>query len=109
MLSSVSSVHCDATYKTARGRFELYGLIGTIDGAGFPLAYLMLDVKKPCDEVQNLTCTEALSGFFRSIQDKGLNPRYFYTDKDFAEMNAAKEVRLWSAVEERNRIKNMIS
>jgi hypothetical protein len=92
VLQSVSSVHCDATYKTARGRFELYGLIGTIEGAGFPLAYLMLDVRKPCDEVQNVTCTEALTGFFCSIRDKGLHPHYFYTDKDFAEMNAAKEV-----------------
>lgn len=95
MLHSVSSVHCDATYKTAQGRFELYGLIGTVEGAGFPLAYLMLDITKVSgDEGQHLTCTEALSGFFHSVREKGLNPHYFYTDKDFAEMNAAKEVCL---------------
>jgi hypothetical protein len=95
MLLSTSGIHCDATYKTARGRFELYGIIGTLEGAGFPLAYLMLDTTKVHgDEDQHVTRTEALSGFFSSLRNKGLHPQYFYTDKDFAEMNAAKEVGL---------------
>jgi hypothetical protein len=93
MLHTASSVHCDATYKTAKGRFELYGIIGTFEGAGFPLAYLLLDITKaPSNEAQQFTRTEALSGFFCSIRNKGLHPQYFYTDKDFAEMNAATEV-----------------
>ena len=95
MLHIASSVHCDATYKTAKGHFELYGIIGTFEGAGFPLAYLMLDTTKAPsadDEDQPFTLTEALTGFFCSIRDQGLHPQYFYTDKDFAQMNAAKEV-----------------
>lgn len=93
MLQSASSVHCDATYKTAKGRFELYGIIGTFEGAGFPLAYLMLDITKdPNDETQHITRTDALTGFLSSLCNQGLHPQYFYTDKDFAEMNAAKKV-----------------
>ncbi|CAG8835319.1 2316_t:CDS:1, partial [Racocetra persica] len=40
---SITEVHCDAIYKTAKGRFELYGLIANFEGSGYPLAYLILD------------------------------------------------------------------
>jgi transposase-like protein len=85
-------VHCDATYQTAKGRFELYGIVGSIKGAGFPIAYLILSTKASNNEEQMEPRTKALAGFFRSLCDKGLRPQYFYTDKDFAEINAAKEV-----------------
>jgi hypothetical protein len=53
----------------------------------------MLDITNPpSNDIQQFTRTEALTGFFSSIYNKGLNPQYFYTDKDFAEMNAAKKV-----------------
>lgn len=91
-LLSVSNIHCDATYKTAKGRFELYGIIGNVEGAGFPMAYLILNTTKtPSDEQQTGLRTKALSDFFHSLRDKGLQPQYFYTDKDFAEINATKE------------------
>ena len=55
----------------------------------------MLDIAKaPSDDFQYSMRTEALTGFFSSLCDKGLHPQYFYTDKDFAEMNAAKKVWL---------------
>ncbi|CAG8816742.1 39312_t:CDS:2, partial [Gigaspora margarita] len=42
-------------------------------------------------ESQEYLRTNALADFFNSIQSHGLNLSYFYTDKDFAEINAAKE------------------
>ncbi|KAF0402096.1 ATP-dependent DNA helicase pif1 [Gigaspora margarita] len=45
-IKSIFEVHCDATYKTAKGRFELYGIICCFEGAGYPLAYLILDTTK---------------------------------------------------------------
>ncbi|CAG8739976.1 14067_t:CDS:2, partial [Racocetra fulgida] len=36
--------------------------------------------------------TEALTGFFLTLRNKGLNPTFFYSDKDFAEITAAKNV-----------------
>ncbi|CAG8543073.1 4894_t:CDS:2 [Ambispora gerdemannii] len=48
-LLPLSSVHCDATYKTARGCFELYGIISNVEGAGFPIAYLALNTTKAQD------------------------------------------------------------
>lgn len=55
----------------------------------------MLDILKNDDDGgQHFNRTEALAGFFSTLCNKGLHPQYFYTDKDFAEMNAAKEVGL---------------
>ncbi|CAG8852970.1 35008_t:CDS:2, partial [Gigaspora margarita] len=94
-IKQMSEIYCDAIYKTAKGRFELYGLICDIKGAGYPLAYLILDTTKISDEEpQNERRTRALSGFFDSIRCRGLYPDYFYTDKDFSEINAAKQI--WS-------------
>ncbi|CAG8660191.1 2192_t:CDS:1, partial [Ambispora gerdemannii] len=71
-LLPLSSVHCDATYKTAKGRFELYGIIGNVEGAGFPVAYLILNTTKaPNNDEQTGLRTKALVGFLRSLYDKG--------------------------------------
>ncbi|CAG8655579.1 624_t:CDS:1, partial [Scutellospora calospora] len=39
----ITEVYCDAIYKTAKGRFELYRLISNFEDSGYPLAYLILD------------------------------------------------------------------
>ena len=55
----------------------------------------MVDIlKNDSDGSQQINRTEALAGFFSTLRNKGLHPQYFYTDKDFAEINAAKEVGL---------------
>ncbi|CAG8519174.1 11731_t:CDS:2 [Ambispora gerdemannii] len=52
-LLPLSNVHCDATYKTTKGHFKLYGIISNIEGAGFPVAYLILNTTKaPNNEEQ---------------------------------------------------------
>ncbi|CAG8495229.1 11688_t:CDS:2 [Scutellospora calospora] len=33
-ITQYTEVHCDATYKTAKGQFELYRIVGNIEGAG---------------------------------------------------------------------------
>lgn len=93
LTKNMLELHCDATYKMAKGRFELYGLVGNIEGMGFLLGYLILDTTKASNsEAQEGLRTEALTGFFHAFHSKGLNPIYFYTDKDFAQRNAAKNV-----------------
>ncbi|KAF0497176.1 ATP-dependent DNA helicase pif1 [Gigaspora margarita] len=91
-LLPVSSVHFDATYKTARGRFELYGIISNTNSVGFPLAYLLLNTTNATDNEQVGLRTKALIGFLSSLCNKGLHLQYFFTNKNFAEINAAKEV-----------------
>ena len=72
--------------KTNALGFELYAVIGQIDGAGYPMAYLFLDNAKKDDGMR----TTILADFFKQLYDHGLqNPEFFLTDKDFAQINAA--------------------
>ncbi|CAG8771363.1 366_t:CDS:2, partial [Racocetra fulgida] len=43
--------------------------------------------------------TKALTDFFYTFRNKGLNPSYFYTDKDFAEITAAKNIWLLTNIQ----------
>jgi len=72
--------------------FELYAVIGQKNGSGYPLAYLFLDNSKKGDGVRTLI----LAGFFNSLKHKELNPEFFLTDKDFAQINAALQV--WPSI-----------
>ena len=87
-VKDVREIHVDATYKTAKGRFELYAIVGQFQGSGFALGYLILDVHGD----NELTKTAVLTEFFRHFRNIGLNPDFIFTDKDFAEINAAKSV-----------------
>ncbi|CAG8631837.1 27086_t:CDS:2 [Gigaspora margarita] len=80
----VSSIHCNATYKTTKGH--------SVHGAGFPVAYLMLNTTNASDNAQIGLRTKALTGFLSSLCNKRLQLRHFFIDKDFAQINASKEV-----------------
>ncbi|POG79087.1 hypothetical protein GLOIN_2v1808840 [Rhizophagus irregularis DAOM 181602=DAOM 197198] len=71
----------DATYKTNALNFELYAVIGQIDGARFAAAYLFLDNAKKDEGVR----TEILTAFLTNLKK---------LDKDWSQINAAKIV--WS-------------
>jgi hypothetical protein len=85
-LKDVKEIHIDATYKTAKGRFELYGIIGEKYGTGFALGYLILDVVGELESTKTMILTEFLSKF----KELKLEPEYIFTDKDFAEINASR-------------------
>src|SRR5437764_12853044 len=82
---NVKEIH---TYKTAKGRFELYAIVGQFQGSGFALGYLILDAHKDIE----LTKTTILTEFFNHIQNLGLYPEFIFTDKYIAEINAARAV-----------------
>jgi hypothetical protein len=69
--------------------FELYAVVGQHDGAGFSMAYLFIDNSKK----NNGACTGILTNFFESLYNMGLNNiRFFITDKDMAQISAAKKI-----------------
>jgi len=75
--------------KTNALRFELYAVVGQIDGCGYPLAYLFLDNAKKSDGIRKAILCE----FFQSLKEGGLtNLKLFLTDKDWAQINAALQV-----------------
>src|SRR5437764_15306350 len=61
---NVKEIH---TYKTAKGRFELYAIVGQFQGSGFALGYLILDAHKDIE----LTKMTILTEFFNHIQNLG--------------------------------------
>ncbi|CAG8765012.1 2470_t:CDS:1, partial [Ambispora leptoticha] len=38
----ITTIVVDATYNTNRLKYELYAILGIVDGAGFPLSYLFV-------------------------------------------------------------------
>ena len=75
--------------KTNALKFELYAIIGQIDGAGFAAAYLFLDNVKKDEGVR----TEILTKFLYNLKILGLQfVDCFLTDKDWSQINAAKAV-----------------
>ena len=89
-LKNVKEIHLDTTYKTAKGRFKLYGIIGEKYGIGFALRYLILDVVEELESTKTTILTE----FLLKFKELGLEPEYIFTDKNFAEINASHSV--WS-------------
>ena len=67
----------------------MYAVIGQIDGCGYPMAYLFLNNAKKSDGIRTAILTE----FFHSLKQYGLtNLRFFLTDKDWAQINAAQQI-----------------
>ena len=87
----IEEAHVDATYKTAKGRFELYGVVGEINGSGFPLAYCLMDTSRHSGNNESIR-TQLLIEFFQALRNRSLIPKFIFTDKDFAEINAAQLV-----------------
>ena len=66
---------------------ELYNLHAEMNGTGFPLAYLFLENNGKCGEGIRTTIIQS---FLSKLRDIGLHPEFILTDKDFAQINAAR-------------------
>jgi hypothetical protein len=68
---------------------ELYVLMAEHDNAGIPLAYLLLSTAASIEKDKRKS---VLASFLSTIRDKyNLIPRFIHTDKDMAEIIAARE------------------
>ena len=75
----------DATYNTNKQKYELYGALAIVDGTGFPVSYLFLATGR------NRPVTRVITEWFEMLKTKRLeNIQTFYTDKDLAQINAAR-------------------
>jgi hypothetical protein len=85
----ISEYGMDATYNTNNMGFELYMYVlhAEINGTGFPLSYLFLENNGKCKDGVR---TAILQKFLTIFRDQGLQPKFFLTDKDFAQINAVR-------------------
>ncbi|PKY27979.1 hypothetical protein RhiirB3_443922 [Rhizophagus irregularis] len=81
------AIEIDATYGTNNLAWELYAIMGVIDGTGFPLSYLIISVGK------NRNITGILTQWMQALKERNMrNFPFILTDKDFSEINAAQTV-----------------
>ncbi|CAG8855932.1 37771_t:CDS:1, partial [Gigaspora margarita] len=77
----------DSTYGTNRLKYELFAILGTIDGSGFPLSYFFLEPKCPYGK------THAIATWFQSLKENGIqNVKTILTDKDRGQISAANKI-----------------
>src|SRR3954451_9611329 len=70
-------------------KFELYAVLAKVDGIGLLLAYLFLENNGNCE---NSVRTDIIINFLLQLKICGLEPDFFITDKDFAQISAARFV-----------------
>jgi hypothetical protein len=77
--------------KTNRLRYELDVILVEECGTAFPISYCFL---QSCSEVNvPWKRRNALRDWMGQLRDKGLNPRFVFSDKDLAQLSAAQIVR----------------
>ncbi|CAB4442178.1 unnamed protein product [Rhizophagus irregularis] len=82
---SINNHMISCTYNTNNLGFELYVIHAEVDGAGFPLAYLFLEHNGKCgDSIR----TKMITKFVLQLKEKGLDPEFILTDKDWAQIKA---------------------
>lgn len=84
----------DSTYKTNSSKLELFTIIVTIFGTGFPLAYLFLKNESRAEGELFASRQEQISRFLESVKLAlpFFNPKFFFTDKDHGQMNAIRRI-----------------
>jgi len=70
-------------------KFELYVVHAEVDSMGFLLAYLFLENNGNCGGGIR---TGVIIDFLLQLKKLGLEPEFFITDKDFAQISAARFV-----------------
>jgi hypothetical protein len=90
--SHAKELAMDATYGTNNKGMELFAVLAEFDGTGVPLAYCFFDVFEDNHKGERNAEPGAIIGilslFLRPLKDFGLNPTFFGTDKDPAEIFA---------------------
>lgn len=84
-----TKVFIDSTLKTNRSKLELFTVIVSVCGTGFPVSYLLLE--QCTDENRRM---DMLTVFLKSLKVNlpNLKPVFFFTDKDKGQMKAISEV-----------------
>lgn len=85
----VEEVFIDSTFKTNKNKLELFALIASCMGVGFPIAYFLLEAGTG-NGLRNRE--ESLTLFLTNVASRfpDLKPTFFFTDKEQAQISAIK-------------------
>lgn len=89
---NVEEYHVDSTFKTNQLGYELFGVIATVHGVGFPIAYMLLRIEPSASNITE-TRTSIITQFFEKLCDnEHLRPAFFFSDKDMGQINAIEHI-----------------
>lgn len=91
LATRTKEVSMDATYGTNNAGMDLYAVLGELDGAGAPLAYLLVEVEKDQNGDRKATpgsTIAILQQFLGVLRDLDVQPELVGTDKDASEIFA---------------------
>lgn len=88
-LFSCTEVFIDSTYKTNRSKIELFTVLVSVFGVGFPVGYLLLE--QSTDDTPRM---ESISKYLSLLKTSlpSLKPVVFFTDKDKGQISAITSV-----------------
>lgn len=85
----VKEMSMDATYGTNNEGADFYAVLAEFGGAGIPVAYLMVTKSVSPNRIPGWL-TLLLQQFLGGLQSRGMNPVFFGSDKDSAQLDAIK-------------------
>ncbi|THH03045.1 hypothetical protein EW146_g10517, partial [Bondarzewia mesenterica] len=74
----------DSAWNTNGSRYEVYVLLGEVQGSGLPLGYLLIQSNAATHGAKE----NLLRQLLRHVRKKKIKPSFTLSDKDFAEINA---------------------
>lgn len=88
---SVTEMAMDETYGTNSAGMGLFTVLAEVDGAGIPLAYLLVEVVADDDgrkRADSGATMHLLQDFLSTLKEAGCSPLFFGCDKDMSEVKA---------------------
>ena len=82
---TVEDVFVDATHNLESMGWNTFVVLVTYQGEAYPISYLIVSKTDTAGDLKSVLC----SWLHRLKEVLNLNPSFFFTDKDFAEINAA--------------------
>ena len=92
---TVKEAFIDSTFKTNSSRMELFAVLGSFLGSGFPVAYLLLQPVPRNDGIDATSNRKnRIQEFLRAVHQEltSFRPVFFFTDKDFGQIFAISSV-----------------
>ena len=91
----IQEAYIDSTFKTNSSKLDLFAILGSFLGTGFPIAYLFLEIggrgrSSECEQSRKNSIKGFLGAVYRELQS--FRPIFFFTDKDFGQISGLSDI-----------------
>ena len=92
-METVREIYIDATYNTSKTNTHLYSIVAQELGVSVPFAFMLMEIHDKENTKHEKHYGEALvcnRQFYAAAKERGLEPKFVHTDKDWSEISAAQ-------------------